>query len=306
MNLVLKKKNKSAFVSYVLKRIARNKNFIMAITGGTGSGKSWASIKLGELIDPDFDERNICFTPQHFMQLVNGKIKPLKKGSVIVWDEMQVSLSNVEWQSLSAKLINYVLSTFRHKNFVLIISTPNFSFLNKTSRLLFHCRAETISIDKDRGVCSLKPLFLQVNQRDNKVYEKYLRIITEDGVVPFKKLKLGKPSKELIKKYELKKTAFTNKLNDEIEQELLALEDKKKPKNELTELQAEAVNYHKQGLSAAEIAELMQVTPQQVYTHLSYARKKGVEIEKKYVSTRLKRVSGARVNLTSKGGDNDE
>ena len=219
------------FNSYIFKRIEMNKNFLGIITGQTGSGKSWSALSLGETLDSDFDINNVCFSQKEFMDLVNGKTKQLKKGSVLVFDEMQVTMSHLTYQSLQAQLLNYVLQTFRYRNFILLMTSPHFSFINASARKLFHSRMETVKIDFKNNKTHLKPFLLQVNQDDGSVYRKYLRIWTkETGVVPLKRLKLDKPSPDLIKAYEEKRKQFARDLNEKIAKQLEDIDQKAQPK----------------------------------------------------------------------------
>ena len=61
---------RSGFLGYVHNRINANKNFICAITGSTGSGKSWSGIKLCSMLDKDFNCDNICFSAVDIMKLI--------------------------------------------------------------------------------------------------------------------------------------------------------------------------------------------------------------------------------------------
>lgn len=219
------------FNSYILQRIRNNKNFISCITGQTGSGKSFTALREGEVLDPNFTIDNVCFTPKEFMNLVNGKTKSLKKGSIIIYDEVQVSMSHLDYQSLQSKLINYVLQTFRHRNFILFMTSPHFKFINASARKLFHSRMETVSIDYKNKICNLKPFLLQTNQESGDVYHKYLRVAVKGkGVLPLKTLKVGMPSEQILKAYEEKKTIFTRELNESISKDLERLEQKKNKK----------------------------------------------------------------------------
>ena len=266
------------FPSYIKQRIERKKNFLCVITGQTGSGKSMASLRLAEQLDPDFDERNICFTPNEFLDLIDGKTKKLKAGSVIVWDELQVAMSNMDFQSMVAKMVNFLLQTFRYQNYIVIMTTPHFSFVNAGARKLFHCRMETISINKNAKTCKLKPLLLQTNQSTGKVYEKFLRVkLAGRKVVPLKRINVGLPSKELIKAYDDKKDIFNQNMRDDIKSELENKDasDIKKP---LTKKQQVVVEYLEQGMKVPEIAELLGCYPAQVYQHFKFLRRKGIAI----------------------------
>lgn len=216
----------SHFLNYIHDRIRKNKNFIAAITGGTGSGKSYSALKMGELLDPDFDIRNLCFTPKELMDLVEGKTKELKAGSCIIFDEIQVSMSHLNFQDVVSKCLNFLFQTFRHRNFILIMTSPHFDLINASLRKLFHSRIETIYINPKSKQCCLKPLLLQINQRSGKVYNKYLRV----NGTPLTQLKVGLASSELLKQYEDRKDQFTKNLNKEIREKIKASEMKKKRK----------------------------------------------------------------------------
>lgn len=265
---------------YIMNRIQNNKNFVCAITGQTGSGKSWSAVRLGEVLDPEFDVRNICFTSREFMDLVNGKTKKLKRGSVIVFDEVQVSMSHLDYQSLQAKVLNYVFQTFRHRNFILFMTSPHFSFINASLRKLFHSRMETVAIDHNKKLCKLKPFLIQVNQRTGDSYFKYLRVYRKGlGLAPIKSVGVGMPSKELIKEYEDKKTRFTMELNDSIQADLNKLENKGKPEAKpLTEIQERIVTLLLDNKTLEEVAKEMGNNPRYITAQMNFIRKKGVTI----------------------------
>ncbi len=216
------------FNSYVLQRIARNKNFIACITGPTGSGKSYSALKEGEILDPNFSIDNVVFSPEQFMDIINGKTKKLKRGSVIVYDEAQVTMAALDFQTLASKLINSCLQTFRFMGFILIMTSPHFKFLNASCRKLFHSRIETVSIDVKEKTCKLKPFLLQTNQESGDIYHKYLRVwVRGKGVAPLKSLKVSLPSKKLIKDYEVKRQQFSIELNESIARDLEKLRQSK-------------------------------------------------------------------------------
>tara|TARA_R110002033_G_scaffold122276_1_gene164903 strand:+ start:290 stop:1192 length:903 start_codon:yes stop_codon:yes gene_type:complete len=282
MNLVASKRNvNSYFLSYILQRIERNKNFLCCISGGTGSGKSLSALRVAELLDPDFDIRQVVFDPIELMSLVNGKTKKLKRGNVILFDEMQVSMGHLSFQSVQNKMINYLLQTFRHQNLILIVTTPSFNYIDKSARMLFHSRWETVKIMKQKKLCKLKPYLIQWNQKSGKAFEKWLRVATGGGVAPCKSIAVGLPSKELWDKYEAKKTQFTSKLNEEIEKELSAQLDKKKNTVNLTQNQKDVLKLLKSGLRVDEMANTLDVTNRWISSIMESLRKKGYEITAK-------------------------
>lgn len=268
------------FNGYVTQRIRNNRNFIAAVTGPTGSGKSYSVLKLAESLDPEFNADNICFTATQFMALINGKVKKLHKGSNILFDEIQVTLGHLDFQSIQAKLLNYVLQTFRHRNFVLWVTTPHFSFINASARKLFHCRMETLSIDKEQKQVTLKPFLIQINQKRGEIYEKYLRVWSKEyGIVPLKRIKVGLPSKKLVDAYETKKTEFTQKLNESIANDLERIDGGAKKYRPLTRQQQQIVEMLKEGSTIYEVAKEMNRSEQLIYQQLALIGKKGITLK---------------------------
>ena len=262
------------FLSWIDNRIRKNKNFIGIITGGTGSGKTYSAITLAEVLSHrnqvPFTIKDIVFKPAEFMARINSG--DLKKGSVLVFDEAGVGYSSREWWSISNKLINYLMQTFRHRNYIVIFTTPDLGFIDKSARKLLHCHLETQSIDYFKKVVIIKPLIGQPNQATGKVYWKYLRVPGEGRIVPQKieRICIGLPSKELRDAYEEKKKAYTDELNKDIERTL-----KGGDKKGLTEREKRYNGYIKIGLTAKQIAFKEKVELATVYQTFSKIRKKG-------------------------------
>lgn len=269
-------KKEYSWIKYIRYRIRRNKNFLCMIAGSTGSGKSWTALSIGEMLDPDFCIERVIFRGKELMNLINsGK---LKKGSVIIWDEAGIDLSSRNWQSVTNKMLNYLLQTFRHKCFILFFTCPYMDFLDSQSRKLFHAEFTTLSINVNSEKVKIKPLLIQYNAKNGKFYYKFLRVIPKgEGVRPIKWWEVPAPSKELIEAYESKKGAFTKSLNEQIETELNNLEDKgKKP---LTEVQEEIVKDLIKGLTVQAIADKRGISSQAINKNIFALRKKGIGVK---------------------------
>jgi len=269
------------WIKYINQRIRQNKNFLAIISGQTGSGKSWSALSIGEMLDDSFDITRVIFKGKELMELVNNA--NLKKGSVLVWDEAGIDLSNRNWQTLANKMLNYLLQTFRHKGFILLFTAPYSDFLDKATRKLFHAELKTVSIDFNLNKTKLKPQLIQYNSRTQKFYYKYLRVITKkDGVVPLSEWSISKPSDKLIADYETKKNKFTNELNLSISESLNKVEktsNRKIPKA-LTPLQKQILDLWNQGIhSTTEIAKRLNKKIPQISMNLGYIRRKGVVLE---------------------------
>ena len=224
-SLVLAKKQENCWISYIKQRIRKNKNFLGFISGETGSGKSWSSLSVAEQADGRFTIEQCVFGAEELMLLINSK--KLRKGSVIVFEEVGVEMSNKNWQSITNKVVNYLLQTFRHRNFILIMNSPFMDFVDATTRKLFHAEMRTVGINRTDKTCMLKPLLLQYNSKKKKFYYKRLRVITQGGTRPVDSWSVPKPSPHLIEMYELKKRNYTDELNKRILSELQAVSNPK-------------------------------------------------------------------------------
>lgn len=213
----------NGWTAYIKKRIRENKNFISFIGGPTGSGKTYSALKICEVLDDDFNVDRIVFDGLELMRLLNeGNIK---SGSCILFEEAGVAMSNRNWYSTLNKMLNYLMQTFRHRNIVLIFTSPYMDFIDAGTRKLIHAEIMTDGIDYEKKVCRLKPMLIQYNSRYNKYYYKYLKMKIGGNSVKIKRWSVGLASPELIKAYEEKKRRFTDKLNEDI---LVELGGKKK------------------------------------------------------------------------------
>lgn len=254
----------SVYTQYIKQRIKNNKNFCGVITGATGSGKSMAALKIGELLDPNFTVSRVVFSAPDFMKIVNQRPG---KGSVIVFDEAGCSMSAREWYSLQNKLLNYVLQTFRKDNLIILFTVPSLAMIDSTARSLFHAILETTSIDYKNKICNLKFLQIQNHPRTGKIYYKYLRRRqTPNSVpIPFKVWKISLPKAKLIRKYEHKKDMFTQDLNKNITIDLEEADMITRPKRVLSDRQRELFDHITDGLDVKEAANKMGITIQSAY-----------------------------------------
>ena len=124
-------------VRWCASRIKRNKNVIMCICGGTGSGKSYAALHIADkvqqrIINEPFKARQVVFTGTEFLQ----QTEVLKPGSVILWDEIGVGLNSRRAMSNINIALNNKFQVFRHQNYVTILTTPDFGYIDKATRKL--------------------------------------------------------------------------------------------------------------------------------------------------------------------------
>jgi hypothetical protein len=234
------------------------------------------------MLDKNFNADRVIFGLKGLMKLINSEEK-FPAGSVFLWDEFQIGASNRNWQSLTNKLLNQLLSTFRHKQFILLINSPYSDFCDSQTIKLLHAEFEILGIDFDKEETILKPQIIQYNSRKKKFYYKYLRIRNARGQVSrVNKWRIPKPPKWLTDGYEEKKTSFTANLNKSIEKQLQDLEgdDVTEVKKELTLKQREVYDsYIKHKGNVSEVAEEIGITSRAIYFQINLIKKKGFSMD---------------------------
>lgn len=273
-----KERKEKYWITYIKRRIKKNKNFLGFISGQTGSGKSYCSLRIAQDIDPDFSIDHVVFRSTELMDLINSG--RLKSGAVIIFEEMGVDANNKNWQSTTNKMLNYLMQTFRHKNYIMIMNSPMMDFVDAGLRKLFHAELQTIGIDLSKNEVKLKPHLLQYNPRNKKWYYKRLKVTTNQGKFPISVWRVGKPSKPLLKDYEAKKRVYTDALNKQISDELQQANKKGKPK--LTQVQEDTIQKLKDKMIPKDIALEQGRSVKAVYETIKQTKKKGVKITAKF------------------------
>ncbi len=287
-------KREKHWISYIKQRIRQNKNFIGFISGQTGSGKSWTSLSIAEQLDTDFDIDQCVFTGLELMKLIDSGT--LKKGSVIVFEEGGVEMSNKNWQSVTNKMLNYLMQTFRHRNFILIMNSPFIDFVDASTRKLFHAEFRTIGINQKTCECRLKPSLIDYNSRTQKFYYPRLKVITSEGSLPITYWRVCKPSDNLLVNYEEKKRKFTDELNKRIYSELQNVQEKGSVKEKpLTDVQEEVLKLIDKGMNTEQIGIAQGKSKNSIIESMRLMKKKGYKFEPVYNATNNRKVDEYKV-----------
>lgn len=224
---------KHSFIHYFANRVLNNnKNFLCAVTGQTGNGKSWLCGSVSEIYSVLYSigynpKIHILFSLKQLLDLINRPDlkEVLPPGSIILFDEPQVSANSRDWRSEANQILGTLTSTFRNMRLIVLFATPYLEMLDKQTRILFHAEIEVRGFDKTTNLTLCKPRFLEWNARKGDFYKKRLVVrypVKGKSVLDWyyvQNWEVPKPSKYWRGVYEKLKIEFTKKLNKELQQQ---------------------------------------------------------------------------------------
>jgi hypothetical protein len=212
----------------------RKLNWLLAITGGTGKGKTSSAIKLACTISPNkfIPKHNIHFSV--FSLLTEIESKRTKEGDIFVMDEIGVSgkgMSSRDWYSEENKNFSNVMQTIRPMRLGIIFTSPALNFIDSQGRLVFHSLMEMLDVDEERDLAIGKLYNIQYNSRRQKIYYSRPAFTDEFGKRHIMNaLAIGKPENAIWEEYEVMRTEYTKKLLSEAIHNIDAIKNpKEKP-----------------------------------------------------------------------------
>lgn len=217
------------------------KNAICIFIGPTGGGKSMSALRLAELVQPDFDpETQVCFDAKSFISIIQSD--KLRRGDCVLFDEIGNSEAMGARSFMSSQNIalGSILQTMRFRGYVIFLTLPALSMLDKQARELAHFLFEVKGINREKQFVKCKVYRLQTNSYSGKLYIHLPRIkdpnnkITVPTSVSY--MKVHKPSRKTIEIYERKKREFVSSLYQRISNGISKTEEKKQIKPTSQEL----------------------------------------------------------------------
>lgn len=139
-------------VDYVInRRIRNNQNWVGAICGETGSGKSYTALRIGEMVDPNFSADNIVFSVKEFIDTFDSRAP----GSLVVFDEGQ------EWsarRAMSKKNVELtdIMAMLRFTLVNVLFTVPNIRMVDVSLRRLMHGYLDVEAIDRAHAARRLR------------------------------------------------------------------------------------------------------------------------------------------------------
>jgi hypothetical protein len=254
---ILKKKFNSVISNWIYDRIYnRNLSCNILVTGAVGTGKSFSSLRIAEMFDPDFKiKEQVVFTEDEFNdtlerlkkrreEIMESPIKPSEKralikkeitGKVLIVDEGAVVADSLNFAKKGVKKLKYNLQSVRYLNLIIIFNLPVHTQFLKSARQL-----------------------------------KRFTYNNEDGYVEYVSIwKLSKPKRKLWQPYE----RYSHKRKGEIARKENARDlDKELRKDSLGQLCLHL--YENKIQSVKELSFAMEVSQAKVRTYIHEARDK--------------------------------
>jgi len=283
--MIVPTKNTRAGISpdkFFAKMVTRNNsNAIILIQGPTGSGKSYFAMSLAMGISRELSKiiggKEDDYFPRDLsnQSVINiSTVKDLmlrdnKQYSVLILDDISTSYGNRQWQQKSNNVLNSILTVFRPKNNVLILTMPSASMIDLTVRKLAHylieCERNTKAFDRNVGVAKM---FKLVPQRSGKIFAQYVTA----GRTKMLRVVVPKPPEDVCNLYDGKRNAEFDKIMKRSLDEWDAFEAKEnnrifgkeaKKASQDTRL-INIMALHEQGLKNIEISKIVDLTPARV------------------------------------------
>lgn len=152
---------------------AKEQMFSVVCCGEPGSGKTSGMLSLADLIDrssndvPRFSPKRVAYNADQFFDLMNAEF-PI--GTAIVLDDAGLIAYSADALTREVKEISKVFQSFRHKQYVTLITLPVYTMLAKNVRQIAQNYAETFVIDYTNNQNILKFQKVQTNAKTGDSY----------------------------------------------------------------------------------------------------------------------------------------
>ena len=121
---------------------------VFFIDGMEGSGKSELGKECGLILNSNFSEDDIVFTPEQFSEWTLNKKR--KKGDVVLWDEFIFGGNSADALTSMQNMLTKMFVTMRSKGLIVILLAPSLFLIRKyfaifRTRFLLHCYTKGLS-----------------------------------------------------------------------------------------------------------------------------------------------------------------
>lgn len=133
----------------------KKQSAVVIVDGRSGMGKTTISMQMGRYMTPDFDLKDVYFTPESFIEALTIA----KKGDTLVFDEAMLVSSRAALSAIN-RMIVIAMSMIRSKNLFIIFNVNSIFDLDRNlalsrADLLIHCYGESLT-DKGKFLAFFK------------------------------------------------------------------------------------------------------------------------------------------------------
>ena len=185
---------------------------LIIIIGKKGSGKSYLSLRLGEIIEGSgFNMAHVCFSlKQLFELLTSGKYKP---GDVVILEEIGIAANARDAMTRMNKHLSFVAQAIRPARINLLVNTISWGLIDNQVRNMADYRIEVIGHDVLTGLTDFKFLKISPRQDNAEPYKEHLIFNDENGrPVKYISWTIHKPSGKLAEEYENKRMEYLKQI----------------------------------------------------------------------------------------------
>lgn len=276
--------------------LKRNNCINCIVTGGVGSGKSWATLSQKHAIEPDTALQECFFfkAGDFFQALLEYYTKnpKWKRGKFWALDEAGIDLDALSYYNDLNRGMARWIQTSRHRNYILMMTVPQMRLVSKSVRTIMNVHWKADGWIPKKNETKIIPRVIEYNDEYDKIYKKRLMIMKEKGNSYVNQINLPKPPQKVVKEYEKLKTEFTTELMIDVAHKIKEHEEsmlEKSSKHELTARQKEILSHLKRGLIIREIGKELSVDRSIIGRQIALMRKKGLKITPVKEKTRILR-----------------
>lgn len=181
-------------------------NFII-VTGKKGSGKSYLSLRMGELLQgKDFGLNHVCFSVQELLELLDGKT--LKAGDVILLEEIGVAANSRDAMTNINKSLSFAAQTIRPECITLIANTISWNLIDSQVKNLADFRIEVIGHDARQKLTEFKFTKISPSPNSPEPYREHLVFNSNGAPIKYTSWTVKKPSNRLAEPYDIKRKEY--------------------------------------------------------------------------------------------------
>jgi len=151
----------------------KNKMFSCTAIAEPGSGKSWLTLSMAHALDrntddvPRFDLDRIYFSAKDFSEGVSKKF-PI--GSCLIFDDAGLNLFSREAMQKNVRQVAKIFQSMRYKRYIVFLSLPVLSMLDKAVRQLISAYVQPLNIDYATSRTEAIFRWMQTNPMSGVIY----------------------------------------------------------------------------------------------------------------------------------------